>query len=173
MQWCEEFFSKETNFHQNDEISSKWWIFIKKPIFIEAMSFNQSGQLSLKLRTLINVIDFHQSDELPSKGITLFIKDNHFHKSFTFSSNQWNFIRMISFNYKWWIFIKAMNFHQCDEFSSKLWIFIKVVNFNSKWLILSTYISKQVMNVHQSNEISSYHQFVIKVMNFHQNGELS
>ena len=102
--------------------------------------------------------------------ITLFIKFNHFH--YTFSSNRIVYIRMIKFS-------SVMNFHQYDEFLSEWWIFITVMNFHQN-------VTSIHLHINQSDECSlKWWNFLklavfIKVMNFikliidfHQSGEFS
>ena len=129
-------------FLQSNEFSSKWWHFIKVMDFHQIAYFYWSHEFSSKWSVFLQLENFDQWNKFSSKwwiaikGITLFIKVNHFHKSFFHFhqtngiSSEWSDLtKSDEFSSKRWISIKVLNFHESDEFSSKLSIFIQSDEF--------------------------------------------
>ena len=143
------------SFHQDDEYSLKWWIFIEK-LFVKIMSFHQSNNFYLSDFCFVKVMHLYQlvNQQFLLK-LYIKIKVTNSHQS------NW-------FSLKWWFFVKVMSFHQNNDY------FIKMIIVFSKWWFLITwwiFIKKMnfinIMNIHQRHDFFSWLFFSLKMIYCH------
>ena len=100
-------FIKRMKFHKNDELSSKWWIFIKLMIFFDQRDEISLGWWILMMKWWIEIMNVRQCDNL-TKKTWIFIRVLKLHqiadlpKWQLFLSWSWTFIRMMSHYQRDW-----------------------------------------------------------------------